>query len=140
MGTCAAGRRWGGGSSVKQVVLDAGALIALERRDPRMVALADELVKARQGAHVPAGVVGQAWRGSARQAPIARLLRSRGVAVDPLTEETGYLTGTLLAATGSSDVIDAHVVLLARRVHGTVVTSDPDDISALDPTLTIARV
>lgn len=39
------------------VVLDAGALIALEHRDTRMLALADLLHRHRRSAFVPAGVV-----------------------------------------------------------------------------------
>ncbi len=35
--------------------------------------------------------------------------------------------GLLLAKSGTSDVIDAHVALLARRLQATVLTSDPDD-------------
>lgn len=65
------------------VVLDAGALIALERRDTRMLALADELYAARRTGYVPAGVVAQTWRGSARQHAMVRLLRAGAVRVDP---------------------------------------------------------
>jgi hypothetical protein len=48
--------------------------------------------------------------------------------------------GLLLAKSGTSDVVDAHVALLARRLHATVVTSDPDDLTALDPILTVVTV
>jgi hypothetical protein len=48
--------------------------------------------------------------------------------------------GLLLAKSGMSDVVDAHVALLARRLHATVLTSDPDDLTALDPTLTLVTV
>jgi endonuclease III len=37
-------------------------------------------------------------------------------------------------------VVDAHVVRLARRLRAAVVTSDPDDIAALDRTLTVVTV
>ncbi|MGQ0778737.1 MAG: PIN domain-containing protein [Pseudonocardiales bacterium] len=122
------------------VVLDAGAMIALERRDTRMLALADELHKARRIGYVPAGVVAQTWRGMARQHAIVRLLRAKAVHVDPLSEDVAYRLGLLLAKAGTSDVIDAHVALLARRLQATVLTSDPDDLAALDPTLTLITV
>ncbi|MGH3779073.1 MAG: PIN domain-containing protein, partial [Pseudonocardiaceae bacterium] len=118
------------------VVLDSGAMIALERRDTRMLALADELYRARRIGYVPAGVVAQTWRGSPRQHATMRLLRAGAVRVDPLSEDVAYRLGLLLAKSGTSDVVDAHVALLARRLHATVVTSDPDDLTALDPTLT----
>ena len=36
---------------------------------------------------------------------------------------------------GTADVVDVSVALLARRVGGVVVTSDPDDLRAVDPGL-----
>ncbi|MGH3903508.1 MAG: PIN domain-containing protein [Pseudonocardiaceae bacterium] len=122
------------------VVLDAGALIALERRDTRLLALADELHRQRQVAHVPTGVVAQTWRGSARQHATVRLLRAQAVRVDPLSEDVAYQLGILLGSSGTADVVDAHVALLARRLRATVLTSDPDGIAALDPALTLVRV
>jgi predicted nucleic acid-binding protein len=125
---------------VTVVVLDAGAMIALERRDTRMLALVDELHGARRTGYVPAGVVAQTWRGSARQHAIVRLLRAGAVRVDPLSEDVAYRLGLLLANSGTSDIIDAHVALLARRLHAKVLTSNPDDLTALDPTLTLVTV
>ncbi len=122
------------------VVLDAGAMIALGRRDTRMLALVDELHGARRIGYVPAGVVAQIWRGSARQHAPARLLRAGAVRVDPLSEDVAYRLGLLLAKSGTSDVVDAHVALLARRLQATVLTSDPDDLKALDPTLAFVTV
>ena len=45
-----------------------------------------------------------------------------------------------MAATGTSDVVDAHVVVCARRSAQRVVTSEPDDLSRLDPTLDLIVV
>lgn len=122
------------------LVLDAGALIALERRDRRMLALADELHRDRHAAFVPAGVVAQVWRGSARQHPVLRLIRADAVRVDPLTDEVALVLGVLLGRAGTSDVVDAHVVHLARRLRATVVTSDPDDLTHLDPALPVVTM
>ncbi|MGH3787417.1 MAG: PIN domain-containing protein [Pseudonocardiaceae bacterium] len=88
----------------------------------------------------PAGVVAQTWRGAARQRATVRLLRARAVHIDPLSEDVAYRLGLLLAKSGTSDVVDAHVALLARRLRATVLTSDPDDLTALDPTLTLVTV
>jgi hypothetical protein len=55
---------------------------------------------------------------------------------------TGLMTnvGRLLAASGTSDVVDAHVVICARRAGQQAVTCDPDDLRALDPTLGVVTV
>lgn len=125
---------------MSSLVFDTGALIALERRDARIIALAGRVTAGTVTAYVPVGVVAQSWRGSARQQPIARLLRTRTLTIDPLTEDLAFQLGVLLARTGSADVVDAHVALLARRLRAVVVTSDPDDIAALDPGLDLVVV
>jgi hypothetical protein len=125
---------------VKTVVLDAGAFIALERRDASTLALVAELVADRRVAQVPAGVVSQVWRGSPRQQPIIRLLRTGAVRTESMTEEIALRIGLLLAATGTRDVVDAHVVLLARKLNALVVTSDPDDLRRLDADLDLVTV
>lgn len=120
---------------MKRIVLDSGALIALERRDRRMLAVAETLVANRQSAFVPAGVVAQCWRASPRQHAVARLLKNDGVVIHAMTDDVAYAIGALLARSGTADVVDGHVVLLARRLRAAVMTSDPDDIAALDPDL-----
>jgi hypothetical protein len=75
-----------------------------------------------------APVVAQAWRGSARQARLARLLTMIDVRDSRLTDARA--AGELLAATGTSEVVDALVALLA--VPGDqLLTSDPDDLKLL---------
>ena len=54
---------------------DAGALIAIERQDNKMVNFHRSIVKSGITPVVPAGVLAQVWRGgSGRQAPLARAL------------------------------------------------------------------
>lgn len=125
---------------MRTIVLDAGALIALERRDDRMLAIAHELIKSRHVAHVPAGVVAQVWRGSPRQHAVARLMRSGAVRVHPLSEETAYRIGRLLGETAGSDVVDAHVALLGSSLAALVVTSDPADLKRLAPDIDIVEI
>ncbi len=122
------------------VVLDAGALIALERRDRRMLALLREVVEARVASHVPAGVVAQVWRGRPRQHAVVRLLRAQAMRVHPFDEAVAYRVGLLLASSHTSDVVDGHVAILGRSLRATVVTSDADDLRRLDDSLDILAV
>jgi hypothetical protein len=48
--------------------------------------------------------------------------------------------GRLLNASSTDDIVDAHVVVCARRAGQQVVTSDPDDVRRLDPQLTVVAV
>lgn len=115
----------------RPVILDAGALIAFERRDRRVIAL----LELAEAVHVPAGVVGQVWRNPARQARLARLLAAEEVNVRDLDVESAKAAGHLCGATGTGDVIDASVALLAREQAGVVVTSDVADLRRIDPSL-----
>jgi hypothetical protein len=46
----------------------------------------------------------------------------------------------LLAETATADIVDAHVVICARRTGQVVVTSDPGDIGRIDPDLRLVAV
>lgn len=112
-----------------KLVLDTGALIALERDDRRMWRLLGHANKDGMSAVTHGGVVGQAWRrGGPRQALLARALRA--IDVRPLDEALGREAGRLLAETRRSDVIDAAIVLLTQD-DDVLVTSDPDDLAPL---------
>ena len=117
------------------VTLDAGGLIALDRDDRRVVVL---LARAREtGAQVivPASALAQAIRRPERQVRLSRLIRQPGTNVIDLGRVDATHVGRLLAASGTSDIVDAHVVICARRAGQPVVTSDPDDLRQLDPAL-----
>lgn len=109
------------------LVLDAGALIGVERRDRRVLAHLRIAELAETPVVTSAVVAAQVWRG-ARQANLARVLR--GVGVEPLSGHTFRPVGELLRAAGTADVADAHLALLSRA-GDTVLTSDPDDLRAL---------
>lgn len=111
-----------------RLVLDAGALVALDRRD-RRVGSRLELAERNEIERVTsAAVVAQVWRDGARQANLARVLAGvRSVGIEP---EDGRTIGTLLAASRTSDVVDAHLASLVRP-GDQVLTSDPDDITHL---------
>jgi hypothetical protein len=119
------------------LVLDAGALIAIERGDRDTAAVIEVARQESRAVIVPAGVVGQAWRGGGRQARLARLLNARDVLVEPLTDAGARAAGVLCGTAGTTDVVDATVVLIARRFHATVISSDRDDLEVLDPTLPV---
>lgn len=118
------------------VTLDTGALMAVDRGDGRLLALLDRISQRQQRVLIPAGVVAQAWR-SPRQARLARLLRSRDVDVIALDEAAARAVGVLIGKRGTSDTVDAHVVVVARRAGCAVITSDPDDLRRLDSHLDI---
>ena len=79
---------------------------------------------------VLAPVVAQVWRGGARQARLARYLRT-SVDVMAYDEQLARQAGELLAATGLSDAVDAGVAVLAHRLGGIIVTSNPEDLTRL---------
>ena len=119
------------------LVLDAGALIAIERDDRYTAAVIEVARQDGRDIIVPAGVVGQAWRGGSRQARLARLLNARDVVVESLTDAGARAAGVLCGAVGAADVIDASVVLAARRHHASVISSDRPDLRQLDPTIPV---
>jgi hypothetical protein len=87
---------------ISAAVLDARALIAVERRNRAM--LADlAVIRYKIPAFVPAGVVAQAWRGTPRQHDLAVLFASQCVRVEPLDEATALRIGLLLGAGSTAD-------------------------------------
>ena len=115
------------------IVLDAGALIALDRGDKRMIALLDRALAQGRSFRVPAGVVGQAWRDGRLQVTLARFLRSAEVEIVSLDEHLARSCGELCAAANLPDVIDASVVIIARERRDLIVTGDPKNVQRLDP-------
>lgn len=119
------------------IVLDAGALIALDRNDRRMWASLQAASDRSQRIRVPAGVIAQAWRDGSRQALLSAALRHCSTV--PLDDATARAAGLLCGQSGTADVIDATVALaaasLARSTDTAVFTSDPDDIARLADTL-----
>ena len=111
------------------VILDAGALLAVERGDRRLLALIRGEFKDGRTTLTHGGVIGQVWRGGGgRQANLARALQ--GVDVRSIDDELGKRAGILLGRTGRSDVIDAAVVLIAED-GDEIFTGDPADLRDL---------
>jgi hypothetical protein len=121
------------------VVLDAGAFIALERKTRTMVHLVQRFAEASTPLVTSAGVVAQVWRGGS-QANVPVLFLLRRTRVVDLTHAVARTLGRMLGVTRTRDPIDAHVVLLARERGWPVLTSDPDDLRAIDRTLSIQPI
>ena len=74
-------------------------------------------------------VIAQVWRDrQGRQAVLAQLLRA--VDVRAVSPQDGRQAGVLLGLTGTSDPVDATVVLLANA-GDRILTSDPGDLAPL---------
>jgi hypothetical protein len=111
------------------LVLDAGALIAVEKADRDTVALIKQELLHGRAPLTHGGVIGQTWRGeTGRQVHLARLLPALDIA--SIDETLGRSAGILLRRSRMNDVIDAALVLLAED-GDLLLTSDPDDLEPL---------
>ena len=122
------------------LTLDTGALLALDHPAKFLVMQArlDETLRRGGTLCIPVGVIAQAWR-SPRQVRLARLLKSRDVDVAVMTPNTARAVGLVCARTGHDDVIDVHLAMCARERNHAVVTSDPGDLSRIDPDLPLIK-
>lgn len=122
------------------ITLDAGAMIALDRNRRDVLALIARAIERGDQIIIPAGAFAQALRDPAQQARLSRLVRQPSTDVIPLDRVDAVRVGRRLAVSGTSDVVDAHVVECATRTHSAVVTSDPDDLRHLDPYIRLITV
>ncbi|HEY5399378.1 MAG TPA: hypothetical protein VIL16_28750 [Trebonia sp.] len=124
------------------VTYDTGALVAAERNNRTMWELHAGLIAEEVVPVVPAPVLAQAWRGGARQASLARVLRMCDI--EPMSEELAKRVGILVSQSGHDDIVDVAVVEGAIRRGDGVVTSDAGHIrtiaEAAGSTLRIASV
>jgi predicted nucleic acid-binding protein len=111
------------------LTLDTGALIALERRDRRCVALIDSALHRDLPVTVPAVVVVEWWRRP--RGPAARLLEAFDV--EPLTEPLAKRAGEALARapSGGPSLADAVVMASAAARGDLVLTADLGDLEEL---------
>ena len=122
------------------ITFDAGGLIALDRDDRRVVVLLARAAEAGARVTVPASALAQAIRRPERQARLARLIRQPQTDVIPLDRVDATNVGRLLAASGTADIADAHVVVCAQRRGQQVITSDPEDLRRLSPQLGLVTI
>jgi len=120
---------------VSGVTFDAGGLIALDRNDRRVLALVARAAERGMRITIPATALAQAIRNPARQARLSRLIRQAGTDLIALNGPDATAVGLLLARTATADVVDAHVVVCARRVGQVVVTGEAADLRRIAPDL-----
>lgn len=114
---------------VTGVTYDCGALIAAERGERRMWARHRALLLRRIVPVAPAPVVAQCWRGTPRQAQLARLLV--GCQIEPLDDTRARATGILVGRASTKDIVDACVVEGAIRRQDLIISSDEPDLSTI---------
>jgi predicted nucleic acid-binding protein len=124
---------------VAGLTLDAGALIAYERGGERIrevlaVGYARGLVPT-----IPAIALAEVWRGDAKDARVARLLKA--CSIEPVDERVARAAGKLRRAIPGAGTIDACIVVGVRRRGDAIATSDPEDmLTLLGPGFTILTV
>src|SRR3954468_24522317 len=117
-------------------VLDAGALVALDRRSTFMLDLLHATLDGATAITIPRTVIAQVWRGS-KQANTARLLKAaharEAVVIDELTAERAKQIGLAIGRCSHPDIVDVHVALVAAESGQVVLTSDDGDIAKIAP-------
>ncbi len=122
------------------ITFDAGGLIALDRRDRRVLTLIARARELGMRITIPATALAQAIRNPARQALVSRLIRQASTDLIPLDAPDATAVGLLLARTGTTDIVDAHVAICAHRFEQPVITSDPDDLKRIAPDLHLITI
>jgi len=119
---------------MNHVVLDAGAIIGMERRERRVIKLLERALEREWTLIVPPAVIAETWRGARTDAIVARFLKT----VDsfaPLDREAAMRIGSLLASAdlrSGAYVVDASVVDVALKSAPCLLApSDAPDIRRL---------
>jgi len=110
------------------IVYDTGVLVAADRGDRTTLARHAAALRRDISPYVPAGVLAQAWRGGP-QPGLSRLLA--GCTPVPMDARTARAAGTLCGRAGTTDVVDASVVVTAALLRSAVLTGDVEDITRL---------
>lgn len=119
---------------------DAGAVIAFQRSDRRIVRLLERAAELNDPILIPSAVVAQTWRDGRRQARLARLLASPTIRVVPLDDLAARSAGQLCGIAGTTDITDASVAACAIKHKTAIVTGDPEDLRRLAPNVRIHTV
>lgn len=121
------------------LTLDAGALIAYERGDDQIRGILTAGYARGLVPTIPAVALAEVWRGDARDARVAHLLKA--CSVETLDERLARAAGALRRATPEAQTIDACIAVGVRRRGDALATSDPGDMRALlGPDFTILAV
>jgi hypothetical protein len=114
---------------VAGLTLDAGALIAYERGQEHIRKILAVGYERGFVPTIPAIALAEVWRGDAKDARIARLLKACSIEV--VDERLARAAGGLRRATPGANAVDACVAIGVRRRGDAIATSDPDDMRAL---------
>jgi predicted nucleic acid-binding protein len=114
---------------VAGLTLDAGALIAYERGEARIREILATGYARGLVPTVPAIALAEVWRGDAKDARVARLLKA--CSIEQLDERAARAAGSLRRATPSAGTVDACIAVGVRRRGDAIATSDPNDMRTL---------
>jgi predicted nucleic acid-binding protein len=114
---------------VAGLTLDAGALIAYERGDARVREILATAYARGLVPTIPAIALAEVWRGDAKDARVARLLKASSIEV--VDERSAREAGRLRRATPGAGTIDACIAMGVRKRGDAIATSDPDDMRTL---------
>lgn len=135
--------------TIPLVALDSSALISIERKQPLGDSILAEVVRdlaaGRVRVAVPAPVIAEVWRGTPRQAQLARFLTLPGVRVEPVDLICAKRAGERLRDIQHTKrgeqrpgAVDALVAECADRLGArAILTGDPDDLAAFG---TVSRI
>ena len=113
------------------MILDAGFLISVDRGEDTARSFLTAAARSQAPLHTTHPVVAQVWRGGARQARLAAFVQTLTVH----SFGDGISVGWLLALSGTSDVVDAHLIVLALRLRDDILTGDTDDLVTISAPL-----
>ncbi len=123
------GRRGSRPPRGRSLIIDAGPLIVDgENLNSRLWALIKRATERGDELHTTHPVLAQVWRQPTRQANLERAVRY--FEIHSLDES--MTLGRRLADTGTSDVVDAHLAVVAEGLGTFILTADPDDMSRLN--------
>ena len=119
------------------MIVDAGPFIVDgENLNSRLWALIKKATERGENLHTTHPVLAQVWREPAKQANLARALRHFDI--HPLDESV--TVGRRLAKSGTSDVVDAHLAVVAEGLGTFILTSDREDMLRLDARVEVYRL
>lgn len=111
------------------MILDAGVLVAVDRGERAAQSFLTAALEENAVLRTSTPVVAQVWRDGSRQARLARFLDT--LDVHDFTLVDARVVGGILLRSGTSDVVDAHIVALAVRLQDSIVTADAADFLLL---------
>ena len=111
------------------MILDAGVLVAVDRGEQAAQSFLTAALEESAVLRTSTPVVAQVWRDGTRQARLVRFLDT--LEVHDFTLVDARVVGGMLLRSGTSDVVDAHIVALAVRLQDSIVTADAADFLLL---------